>query len=307
MTCSGARTILVALLASSALNAGAADELPPCSPTEAQTAWAATAAAQRSWVTLHDQYVAYGDARACAQKALSNGWSDAVMHLLGKRWSQLPVLAQLVERDPGFLEFVLKHIDGATDYPSIRRVAKNASASCPAIHEKLCERIRSAADAQLEQPGVFHSVVGGIGDDTCALMLRIEATIADPGGSPVEGAEVWVLDQLQPMPPTARASRFGVTDAHGQLSALDCYMGHSDFMFWSPEKDPVHLEFFVVRQGFGVERLSVSPPLAEVLAAGSLVTTKPGEYATGYNGVPEWRGRAYAVKVPVVLHRVADP
>jgi hypothetical protein len=54
-------------------------------------------------------------------------------------------------------------------------------------------------------------------------------------------------------------------------------MNNLEFEFWHPIEEPVHLEFMLVRDGFGVERADLMPSADEVLAAGNLLGVRPGE------------------------------
>ena len=151
----------------------------------------------------------------------------------------------------------------------------------------------------------IRGVEGGIGDDICAVMLKVNAYVTDSMGAPIADAQVWRVDEprLEPPEPT-RAELLGVTDSRGRLTVPLCYMGSSEFRLWKPEQDPVRLVFMIVRWGYGPERLVLRPPAGEVLAAGNLLGVPPGqpvnrrELSVQYR---RWRERSYVVPVNVRL------
>jgi hypothetical protein len=118
-----------------------------CSPDLAKAAEEATDVARRSWRDLHDQYVRYVKRAACDDGGIAEGWSDAVGHLLARRWSELPNLKRLAKGEPDFLTFVLKHIDLTLPRDDLDSVRRKATAACPHGCDKLCEKLRLAVDA----------------------------------------------------------------------------------------------------------------------------------------------------------------
>jgi hypothetical protein len=84
------------------------------------------------------------------------------------------------------------------------------------------------------ESGVAGGVEGGIGCDICAVMLRIEMLVNDDAGTPVQGAEVWMLGPEGPPLSYTRGWRFGTTDDQGRLSSLDLLYGQSGIPFLGP-------------------------------------------------------------------------
>ena len=150
--------------------------------------------------------------------------------------------------------------------------------------------------------GVSGGTVGAvIGDDVCAIMVRVEAETTDADGLPVPGAEVWELPAPQPDPPRGRAYRLGITDEAGSLKALSCYMSTTAFHFWSPEREPVVIRLIVLKDGFGVQRVEVKPASKEFLLAGSLMDGPPGNGVQMAKSLPNWQGRWYSVPLKLLL------
>lgn len=136
-----------ALLVGVALAATGTASESRCTPDLAMAAEEATDIAHRSWKDLHDQYVRYVKRAACDDGGIAEGWSDAVGHLLGRRWHELPKLNRLAKSDPDFLTFVLKHIDMTQLPADLDSMRTNATTACPKGCEKLCEKVRLAVDA----------------------------------------------------------------------------------------------------------------------------------------------------------------
>jgi hypothetical protein len=117
-------------------------------------------------------------------------------------------------------------------------------------------------------------IQGGIGDDVCAVMLKFDLSVVDPAGQPIQEAELWEVDRVYLR---GKAFRLGATDGNGHLEALDCYMGSLEFRFWHPTEEPLQLNLMVLRDGFGIQRLRLSPPVRDVLEAGNVLGVPPGE------------------------------
>lgn len=116
----------------------------PCTQAEAQLAEAGIDTAGRSWADLHDQYVKFAKRAACDDGAIAEGFSDAVGNLLARGWKELPKLARLINADPDFLAFVVKHIDLTIPAVDLDHIRANAKSSCPGKHGRVCNRILHA-------------------------------------------------------------------------------------------------------------------------------------------------------------------
>jgi hypothetical protein len=71
--------------------------------------------------------------------------SEGIAHLLTNQWPTLPHLMALIQADPPFRAFVLRHIDATLDTAELDRIADLASGSCPPDAADLCTVINDAA------------------------------------------------------------------------------------------------------------------------------------------------------------------
>jgi hypothetical protein len=143
-----------------------------------------------------------------------------------------------------------------------------------------------------------------ISDDICAVVLQLEVRVVDGLGSPVTAAEIWRIDEPELEPPEPqRAQRLGLTDSEGKMSAPECYMESGDFQTWDPTAKPVRLLLMVIREGYGVRRLELKPPVSDVLASGNVLGIPPGQpfsYAD-LKTDPERMKRRYLLSTTVTL------
>jgi hypothetical protein len=149
---------------------------------------------------------------------------------------------------------------------------------------------------------VAERIEGGIGDDVCAVMLKLDVTVVDSSNQPVPDAELWEIDRRHV---TGKALRLGATDPSGHLEALDCYMASLEFRFWHPAEEPVRLNFMVLREGFGTKHLTLAPSTQGVLDAGNLLGVPPGE-SFDWSQVKSGPLRAFGITATVRLPR-AEP
>jgi hypothetical protein len=112
---------------------------------------------------------------------------------------------------------------------------------------------------------------GGIGDDVCAVMVRVDAAVVDTQLKPVANAEVWDLSDPQPEWPDGRARRLGTTDKAGRLAKLICPIGGADFSTWNPQTKPLSIRLMIVREGYGVQKVSFAPDVQDLLKQGKVL------------------------------------
>ena len=79
----------------------------------------------------------------------AEGYSQSVTDLLAKRWSDLSTLRSLSTLDPGFLDFVLKHVDSTADRRELKHIVTSARAHCPTDATSLCSAIARRAKSGL--------------------------------------------------------------------------------------------------------------------------------------------------------------
>lgn len=115
-----------------------------CSPAEAETAENATDSLH-SWEQI---YTAYSRYRHCDEAAIAQGFTDKVVHLLATDWGTLAKLDVILQRDPQFLGFVVRHINGSADPAELDKVIASANSACPFSMHSLCKQLTSAASEQ---------------------------------------------------------------------------------------------------------------------------------------------------------------
>jgi hypothetical protein len=100
-----------------------------------------TAAYLSTWPSIHDSFQRF---RECDDGAIAEGYSESVTRVLDTQWATIGTLAELGAKTPGFLAFVLRHIDETAPPDRLARIAARARSECPAEHENLCSQIADA-------------------------------------------------------------------------------------------------------------------------------------------------------------------
>jgi hypothetical protein len=164
-----------------------------------------------------------------------------------------------------------------------------------------------AVGCRTTRPGV-RMATSVIGDDICAVGSRLDIRVTDPGGTPIEGAELWEIDEphLQPPEPT-RARLRGSSDAPGQIDLPDCLMGNSEFSRWQLTPTPVNVVLLVVREGYGSRRIVLNVPASDVLAASDVSGVPNGvPFSLSETGKLGWSDPGYRLSASVTLVPVAS-
>lgn len=79
---------------------------------------------------------------ACPDNELyADGYTNMVVGVLAERWSETAMLGDLMVKDEGFKQFVLRHIDTSAGEENLRRVLHSAQANCPKNSAQLCKEI----------------------------------------------------------------------------------------------------------------------------------------------------------------------
>ena len=112
-----------------------------CSPKEAEEADAAVDHLD-NWTRVERALKKYGH---CDDGSIAEGNSEAVARLLVDGWTTLPLLAELVKRDPALRRFVLCHIDATLDTNDLSKIVGFASMQCPTSSALLCNDLLKAA------------------------------------------------------------------------------------------------------------------------------------------------------------------
>ena len=115
---------------------------PSCTPEDAQRADKAVDGLN-SWDRIHDWYKSF---RRCDDGGLAEGVSEAVARNLIERWETLPRLGQLIN-DPGFRQFVLKHVDQTLDEDEIKKIDVNSEKRCPTNLHPFCLELKKRAES----------------------------------------------------------------------------------------------------------------------------------------------------------------
>src|SRR5258706_13878123 len=105
-----------------------------CGKSEAQAAHY-LASELRTWESLYDAFRKYSH---CDDGAIAGGFSESVNIILAERWEMLERGAKLMERDPKFKTFVIRHLGEETPANRRARIVKSASDSCPQAQARLC-------------------------------------------------------------------------------------------------------------------------------------------------------------------------
>jgi len=96
----------------------------------------------------------FGDWRtfsACDDGGIAEGYSDAVVVLLARRWDQFDAFVSLSERNPTFRKWAIGHIDATTSSDDLKQVLRNSARCAGSIKRKdLCREIAIAAKDALK-------------------------------------------------------------------------------------------------------------------------------------------------------------
>lgn len=95
------------------------------------------------WNAIYNAYIQYGH---CDDGAISEGFSESIGRLLAEKWDSFSVLNKLVQRDPKFKVFVVKHIDDTVPIGYLTEILLHTQKECPPDMHQLCIEINSAAE-----------------------------------------------------------------------------------------------------------------------------------------------------------------
>jgi hypothetical protein len=103
----------------------------------------------KDWpVALMTSFKTFG---VCDDGAIAEGYSDAIVQSLAKRWDRFPKLAGLMEKNPDFHSFVLSHIDATTSSNDLDTLVSNAEKKCPKQFQKTCQAMIAGANVALKE------------------------------------------------------------------------------------------------------------------------------------------------------------
>ena len=133
--------VLIALLL---LALGSPAVAKVCSIPEAKAA-ETISSSLKTWPAIYRAYRQYGH---CDDGAISEGFSESVVHLLASRWHALDKAQHIIAKDPSFQEFIVRHVDSTADGAEVNLVGSNASRHCPKSAARLCQQLVMAAREQ---------------------------------------------------------------------------------------------------------------------------------------------------------------
>ncbi|MFK2902205.1 hypothetical protein ISP15_17895 [Dyella jejuensis] len=96
----------------------------------------------------------------CDDGELGEGYSDAVVRLFARRWSQFGTFAAIAKKDPAFQHWAIRHIDATASNQDLNKIVHNAAACANDMSVGyLCKLIRQSAEnalvesAQMQRKG----------------------------------------------------------------------------------------------------------------------------------------------------------
>jgi hypothetical protein len=138
---------VLGLLLAIATNSRAGLDDAACADVEKMIAETSTSKL-RTWSALHESFKRFG---RCDDGYIAEGYSEAVVVMLARRWSQLRDLSRIAASDAAFRAFVLRHIDATTDEQDLHEVLDNTTMRCAKSYRPLCTDIERQARAALRE------------------------------------------------------------------------------------------------------------------------------------------------------------
>lgn len=117
----------------------------PCTPAEhAQVE--NEAVNLRTWDSLYASYKKYGH---CEDVDAAEGYSESIARILADHWETLPRLAELIQKDRSFGQFV--GLNCTMDMGDVAKIKGLATAHCPEGLEKICTKLKHDADEAIAE------------------------------------------------------------------------------------------------------------------------------------------------------------
>jgi hypothetical protein len=135
-----ATAVLVAVMLLSSHPLEAAAPRVECTFSESRQADDGTDAL-KDWSAVHTWYRRWA---RCDDGGVAEGVSESISLLLATHWNTTTRLAALGRKDPGFADFVVRHVDETVPDDRLKQIAANARAACPRGERVLCNRIERA-------------------------------------------------------------------------------------------------------------------------------------------------------------------
>lgn len=117
-----------------------------CSSKASSRADSSLVSAAGAWGSLFRHWRTYS---SCDDGGVAEGYSDAVVVLLARRWGKFDEFVSLSERNPAFRKWAIGHIDATTSTDDLTQVLRNTARCTGGVRRKaLCGEVaRAARDA----------------------------------------------------------------------------------------------------------------------------------------------------------------
>ena len=137
----------------------------------------------------------------------------------------------------------------------------------------------------------------------CAVRLNLTASIKDPSGKGVQGAELWYVDTLGGATAPTQAWLVGSSDAGGSLHADVCYL---DEVFYCAQRPAgaALLRFLVFKEGYGAKRLDQRVHAAQLVKDGWALGGEACKGTTNSYRIGEAGVKGFALPLSVILKPV---
>lgn len=143
---------LAALVFSSVLlnvtGAASASETEGCPLGIQLRALGSVSSARHAWKALYGHYKAYGQ---CDAGPIAEGYSYDVVELLSSKWLVIDEMTRLTTQDPGFLRFLLAHVDDQAETNDLEIIRDNARNACPRKQHLMCRQLADRAESALSR------------------------------------------------------------------------------------------------------------------------------------------------------------
>jgi hypothetical protein len=118
-----------------------------CSVKASQAAAEATDK-MNTWPAIYSGFKSF---RACDDGGVSEGFTEAVVHLLASDWKSVNGAASISKRNDAFREFLLEHIDATADTDELKQIASFSESKCPQGLSTFCKAIHRSANAAIQE------------------------------------------------------------------------------------------------------------------------------------------------------------
>jgi len=135
--------IFTSLLLSLTVFTPATASVMHCTQKEAKRAEIESSALP-NWSALYEAYRNYAH---CDDGAVWEGYSESVVRLLVRNFSECEKLCELTNVDNYFEQFVIRHIDDTVPREYLDKIMLNVSTNCPSKAKHLCYMIKTAIES----------------------------------------------------------------------------------------------------------------------------------------------------------------